>query len=352
MTTMHVNGLKLKYNSGVNTVLGIPNGSYPVGDLLCRIFQGESLYIISMIVRNCIGMYPLRDCVLTQDAVEEAERYILMTLLYDDFFPAQRLAQGTFIRYMEEYRALDGATMAKILAQEKQRAATDDQLFNDVGFGTVGEFLRLCYNCYIIDLMNAISLFNATSAVWSGTATEEERVLYTELCAALHDASVVPGTVMETSYDAEAGVFDYIFVISSFLAMAVFEFSHLSESATKVMRCQNPECRKFFTAKRTSAKYCGFLAPQSPGRTCNDYYPQFVHREKVRSSELDRLIKNAKGRLYNVRRRHPDVAVEIDKQLSDLTIYAPNMKEQVLKGTITMTEFSDWLNSHGRKENK
>ena len=54
-------------------------------------------------------------------------------------------------------------------------------------------------------------------------------------------------------------------------AMAVFEFSHLTASATKVVRCQNPECRKFFTAKRTSAKYCPFLSPQNPGRTCNDY---------------------------------------------------------------------------------
>ena len=36
-----------------------------------------------------------------------------------------------------------------LLAQEKQRAASFDGLFDDIGFGTVGEFLRLCYNNYI-----------------------------------------------------------------------------------------------------------------------------------------------------------------------------------------------------------
>ncbi len=343
---MRVNGLTLIYEGGVNTVQGYPDGSYPVGDLLCRIFQGETLYNISQIAWNCIGMCPMRDNELTQDEIEEAERYILETLLYDDFYPAQRLAQGSFIRCIEKYRALDSATAASLLSQEKQRAMTDSQLFADIGFSTIGEFLRLCYNNYLIDLINGINLFTAMSAVWSGTATEKEQMLYDELCSSLYDGNVVPGTVMQTSFDTTNGVFGYRFVISSFLAMAVFEFSHMAESATKVMRCQNPECRRFFTAKRSSAKYCGFPAPQCPGRTCNDFYPQFVHREKMRANELDRLIKNAKGRLYNARRRNPDQADDIDKQLSDLTIYAPNKKDQVLDGTITMTKFREWLDSH------
>lgn len=343
---MRVNGLTLTHEGGVNTVLGNPDGSYPVGDLLCRIFQGETLYNISRIVRNCIGMCPMRDNALTQDEIEEAERYVLATLLYDDFFPAQRLAQSSFIRCMEEYRALDSATAAGLLAQEKQRAVSFDWLFDDVGFGTVGGFLRLCYNNYIIDLTNGIDLFAAMSAVWSGTATDEEQTRYDELCTALHDSSLVPGTVMQTSYDAVSGTFGYRFVISSFLAMAVFEFSHMAELAIKVMRCQNPECRRFFTAKRSSAKYCDSPAPQCPGRTCNDYYPQIVYREKVRTSEMDKLIKNAKCRLYNARRRHPDWADDVNKKLSDLAIYAPIKRESVLDGTMTMNEFREWIDSH------
>ena len=128
--------------------------------------------------------------------------------------------------------------------------------------------------------------------------------------------------------------------------MAVFEFSHLAESATKIVRCQNLACRKFFTAKRTSAKYCGNPAPQCPGRVCSDYYPQLLHREKVRADELDHLIKNAKGRLYNAKRRHPEQAEVIDEQLSDLTIYSPVKKQEVLDRTVTISEFREWLDSH------
>ena len=151
---MRENGLALRYSNGINTVLGRRESGYPVGDLLCRIYQGETLYNISQIVRNCIGACPMRDNELTQDEVEQAEDYIMQTLMYDDFYPAQRLAQGSFIRCMENYRALDSKTAGWLLWQEKQRSAEDDRLFKDIGFGTVGEFLRLCFNNYLIDLIH------------------------------------------------------------------------------------------------------------------------------------------------------------------------------------------------------
>ena len=347
---MRENGLAVRYSNGVNTVLGRSGTEYPVGDLLCRIYQGETLYNISQIVRNCIGACPMRDNELTQDEVEQAEDYILQTLMYDDFYPAQRLAQGSFIRCMENYRALYSRTAGRFLWQEKQRAEADDRLFEDIGFETVGEFLRLCYNNYVIDLTNGIDLFLATSADWFGDASEEEKVRYAQLCSALHDEGVIPATQMLTSYDAVTGSFRYTYVINSFLAMAVFEFSHLAETATKVVRCQNPECRKFFTAKRITAKYCGNPAPQCPGRSCNDYYPQMLYRDKVRSDDLDRLIKNAKCRLYNTRRRHPETAPDIGVLLDSLMIDADEKKQEVLNGTLTKSEFSAWLNSHRLEE--
>ncbi len=347
---MRVNGLVLKYKDGTNTVLAKSSAVYPVGDLLCRIFQGETLYNISQIVRGCINACPMRDNSLTQDEIEEAEHYILETLRYEDFYPAYKLAQGSFIRCMEEYRVLDSNTAEMLLVQEVRRAMTDERLFCDIGFTTVGEYLRLCYNNYLTDLINGIEIFISTSAVWSGTATDKEQILYKILCEALIDHSSVPGIVMNTAYDSYTETFEHHYIISSFAAMAFFEFSHLAESSIKIMRCQNPECRKFFTAKRTSAKYCGFSAPQCPSRACNDYYPQYVHREKMRVDVLDRLIKNAKGRLYNAKRRNPEQESEIKNQLSDLTIFAPNKKEQVLNGTLSMTEFREWLDSHKHKK--
>ena len=343
---MRENGLALRYSNGVNTVLGRSESEYPVGDLLCRLYQGETLYNISQIVRNCIGACPMRDNELTQDEVEQAEDYILQTLMYDDFYPAQRLAQGSFIRCMENYRALDSKTAGWFLWHEKQSAAADDTLFEDIGFGTVGEFLRLCYNNYVIDLNKGIKLFLVTSAVWAGDASEEETTRYAELCSALHNESEIPATQMLTSYDVGAGSFRYTYIINSFLAMAVFEFSHLADTATKIVRCQNPGCRKFFTAKRNTAKYCGNPAPQCPGRSCNDYYPQILYRDKIRSDDLERLIKNAKCRLYYARRRHPETTLDIGYLLDSLMKYADEKKQEVLNGTLTKPEFSVWLNSH------
>lgn len=347
---MRKNGLALRYSNGINIVLGRKESEYPVGDLLCRIYQGETLYNISQIVRNCIGMCPMRDNELTQDEVEQAEDYILQTLMYDDFYPAQRLAQGSFIRCMESYRALDSKTAERLLLQEKQRTPENDMFFKDIGLRTVGEFLRLCYNNYLIDLINGIDLFRVTSAVWAGDASREEKARYAELSSALLDESIIPATQMLTSYDAASDSFRYTYVVNSFLAMAVFEFSHLAETATKIVRCQNPECRKFFTARRNTAKYCGNPAPQCPGRSCNDYYPQMIYRDKVRSDDLDRLIKNAKCRLYNARRRHPETSQDIAGLLDSLMMYADEKKQEVLDGTSTRPEFSAWLNSHRLKK--
>ena len=347
---MRVSGLIISYENGVNVLAGAAMAEYPVGDLLCRIFQGETLDNITRILRNCINACPMRDKPLTQDEIEDAEHYILQALLYDDFIPAQRLAQGSFIRRMESYRALDSSTAGKFLYQERNRAAESDMLFEAIGFDTVGDFLRLCYNNYIIDLYNALTLFIGMAAVKSGTASSEEQAAYDEIRQQLDNTSAVPGIEMRTVYNVQREEFTYSYVISSFLAMAVFEFSHLTAAATKVVRCQNPECRKFFTAKRTSAKYCPFPAPQNPGRTCNDYYPQLVHRAKVKADALRKMEKRAYGRLYNDKRRHPEAATEVDKLLSTLQIESPGKRDSVLSGALSEAEYQAWLNTIRREK--
>lgn len=349
---MRVSGLFISYKNGMNVLTGAPVTEYPVGDLLCRIFQGETLDNITRILRNCINACPIRDNYLTQDEIENAEYYILQALLYDDFKPAQRLAQGSFIRCMECYRALDSTTAGQFLNQERVRAAESDMLFEAIGFDTVGDFLRLCYNNYIIDLYNALTLFIGMAAVKSGTASPEEQAAYDEIRQQLNNPNAVPGIEMRTAYDAGRGEFAYSYVISSFLAMAVFEFSHLTAAATRVVRCHNPECRKFFTAKRTSAKYCPFPSPQNPGRTCNDYYPQLVHRSKVKADALRKMERRAYGRLYNDKRRHPEAAAEIEGLLRTLQIESPGRRDSVLIGALSETEYHAWLNTIRREKGR
>ena len=343
---MRVNGLALTYKDGVNTVSDSEGDDYPVGDILCRTFQEKTLKRIICDVRDHIVNCPMHDNRLTPDEIEKAENYITEKMLCEDFYPARCLAQGCFIDFMEKYRALDSKGNDSLLRQEDLNAMPHDMYLDRAGFRTVGEFLRLCFNRYLDDLEKGMDIFRATSAVWSGTADEREQALYDKLCWIVGDEDNVPGIEMQISYNWVDGSFRHSFKIRSFIAMSIFEFSHLAETGIKILRCQNPACRRFFTAKRVTAKYCGFAAPQSPGQSCAEFYPQIVYREKVRLNELDRLIRNAKGRLYNAKRRHPDQAGNIETQLSDLVLSAREKKRAVLEGTMTMNEFREWLNSH------
>ena len=344
---MYTNGLIISYESGMNHIL-TPNycesSSYPVGSLMCLIFQGEILYDISQILKNCINACPMKADALTQDSIEDAEHYVLSALLYDDFYPAQRIAQSSIIRVIEHYRALDSQHMLRLLHKEQQRCNEVEMPFTDIGFSNVGEFLRLCFNNYSIDLDNAITFFTSFASIQSDTANEQEMATYDELLKSLQNLDIVPGIEMRSRLDA-SGRMEICHVINSFLSFTVFEFAHMEHSDVVIKKCQNPECSKFFTAKRLDAKYCSFPSPQNPSRLCKDYYPQFIHRMKLKKNDLDHLIKNAYGRLYNQRRRHPDKAEEISKIIGTLQIEADGKKQEVLQGTLPKKDFEKWLKS-------
>ena len=125
----------------------------------------------------------------------------------------------------------------------------------------------------------------------------------------------------------------------------------------KMLRCQNPSCGKFFTAKRMTAKYCHFPAPQHPKSTCSEYYPQFAHREKLREDNLRQLEKQAFGRLYNDRRRNKDdksIQNEVDSLLRKLQIESPAKREAVMAREITEADYKRWLDTirRGKGEKK
>lgn len=344
---MQTNGLMISYENGKNYVLTTRyerDSSYPVGNLMCLIFQGEILDNISRILYNCINACPMSNDSLTQDSIEDAEHYVLSSLLYDDFYPAQRIAQGSFIRVIERYRALDSQSMSRLLQEELLRVNELNMLFNNIGFSNVGTFLRLCFNNYYVDLENALSFFNALSATLSGSANEQEKAAYNELLDSLQDPGIVPGIEIKSMLDI-SGRMNNFYVINSFLSLVMFEFAHIESSDVVIRRCQNPDCGKFFTAKRSDAKYCSFPSPQNPVRPCKNYYPQLMHSKKLKENELDRLIKNAYGRLYNQRRRHPGSADDVTKLISTLQIEADNKKLEVINNRMTKKDFETWLKS-------
>ena len=344
---MRTNGLMISYDGGKNHILTPryeKDSSYPVGNLMCLLFQGEILDDISRILYNCINACPMNNDVLTQNSIEEAERYVLDALCYDDFYPARRIAQGSFIRVAEQYRALDSQSMSRLLQEELLRVYENNMLFNDIGFSNIGTFLRLCFNNYYVDLVNAIVFFAALSAIISGTADEQEKATYNELLGILQNPDIVPGIEIKSMIDTSGAMNNY-YVINSFLSLVMFEFAHIESSDVVIRRCQNPDCGKFFTAKRSDAKYCSFPSPQNPAQLCKNYYPQLLHSKKIKENELDHLIKNTYGRLYNQRRRHPDSADDVTKLISTLQIEADTKKQEVLQKKMTKKNFETWLKS-------
>jgi|GEM_PF-820779 len=345
---MRTNGLIISYEDGKNCVLKSryeEYSSYPVGNLMCLIFQGETLDDISRILHNCINNCPMNKDALTQDSIEKAEDYVLSSLLYNDLYPAQRIAQGSFIRIIEQYRALDSQSRVRLRLEEVRRVREGNiMLFDDIGFSNVGTFLRLCFNNYYVDLVNAFSFFTALAETLSGTADEQEKAKYNDLLGSLQNPDIVPGIEMKFMLDASGGTNNY-YVINSFLSLVIFEFVHIENSDVVIRRCQNPDCGKFFTAKRSDAKYCSFPSPQNPARLCKDYYPQLLHQKKLKKNDLDRLIKNAYGRLYNQKRRHSDRADEVSGLISTLQIEADSKKQEVLHGSMAKKDFETWLKS-------
>lgn len=342
---MRVYGLPIIYEKGINHVAVTPSIEFAVGELLCQMFQGDVLDDISRIVRNCINTCPMKTTELTQDAIEEAEQYVLETLLYCDFAPARFLSQGSFIRCMEFYRAKDSRTLFRNLQMELQRSMEYNGLFKITALETVDDFLKLCFNNYIIDLINGCSFFTSLAAMKSGDADHDECASYREICGNLQTEGIVPGIEMRTTYDLASGKFTHTYILSSFSAFVLFEFSHLDEAKMRIRRCQNPECKKFFTAKRINAKYCRFPCPQNPVRSCDEYYPQLLYRTNVKRDELKRMEKNTYGRLYNSRRRHPEDEKAINESLKELQLHSREKQEAVMNGKIPVKEYEIWLKS-------
>lgn len=350
---MRKNGLLISYRDAVNSILnnlGAVLFSFPVGELLCIIFQGETLYNISRIVRNCLNYCPFNEQPLTQDSIEEAERYVLDVICYEDFFPAQRIAQGSFIRIVEEYRSLSPSDQERLLSEEKARAAECEGLFTNIGFDTVGNFLRLCFNNYLIDLSEGIRIFNLVAAEKAGVTTKEMHEEYTELCSALQFGNPVPGIEMKTAFNTQIGEFSSTYIINSFQALSLFEFSHIGDLKLKIRKCANPECNRFFIAQRSSAQYCTNNAPQNPVQTCRDYFPQHMSRIKTNGNRLDKLEKNALSRLGMDKKRHPEFEPEINRIICSLRNQSPQKKQQVLNGEMTITQFAEWLGEFKRKK--
>ncbi len=339
---MNTYGLFLTFSLLATRVLPSPNEwvDYPLGALPCRIFQGETYRNLSQIIRNNILMYPEDGIQYSQSAFADARNVIEQCFQYDEFRPASRLGLASFVRIME---TIDNYGPDEYLYQIPDMMDQGVELLIPVyDVVSMKDFLSLCYDFYLVDLINGHDAFVALASIQAGINAGADD----EVCSRfVEKTKELPAVEMKLFYDPEKTTFNPTYRVTSFEAYMALEYMRMMDQNVKFRRCQNPACGKFFVAQRTTAKYCDFPSPQNELKTCKELYPQIVSREKMTRDVLLKSIRGAQSRLYNVRRRHPDQYEEINKFLDEIEAQKESMSEKVITGEISITDFNRWLES-------
>ena len=335
-------GLYLMFFMLATRVMPSPNEwvDYPLGMLSCRIFQGETYRDLSCVVRNYVLMYPDSDTPYNASALGEAKEYITQCFQYGEFRPASYLGLASFVRIMDTISYFDPD---EYLYQIEDAFEQGNELMIPVSAVlTVKDFLELCYDFYLVDLVNGHDAFVALASIQAGINAGDDN----ELCSRfVEETKKLPAVEMKLVYDPEKMTFNSIYRVTSFQAYMALEYMRMMDQNVKFRRCQNPACGKFFVAQRTTAKYCDFPSPQNEQKTCKELYPQIVSREKMTRDILLKSIRGAQSRLYNVRRRHPEQYEEVNKFLDEIEAQRESMSEKVVTGELTVTDFNSWLES-------
>ena len=335
-------GLYLMFFMLATRVMPSPNEwvDYPLGMLSCRIFQGETYRDLSCVVRNYVLMYPDSDTPYSASALGEAKEYITQCFQYGEFRPASHLGLASFVRIMDTISYFDPD---EYLYQIEDAFEQGNELMIPVSAVlTVKDFLELCYDFYLVDLVNGHDAFVALASIQAGINAGDDN----ELCSRfVEETKKLPAVEMKLVYDPEKMTFNSIYRVTSFQAYMALEYMRMMDQNVKFRRCQNPACGKFFVAQRTTAKYCDFPSPQNEQKTCKELYPQIVSREKMTRDILLKSIRGAQSRLYNVRRRHPEQYEEVNKFLDEIEAQRESMSEKVVTGEISLTDFNRWLES-------
>ncbi len=335
-------GLYLMFFMLATRVMPSPNEGvdYPLGMLSCRIFQGETYRDLSCVIRKKVLMYPDSDTLYSASALGEAKEYITQCFRHDEFQPASHLGLASFIRIMNTISYYDPD---EYLYQIECEFEQENELMIPVSAVlTVKDFLKLCYDFYLVDLVNGHDAFVALASIQAGMNAGADNEVCSRFVAKTKE---LPAVEMKLVYDPEKTTFNPIYRVTSFEAYMGLEYMRMLDQNVKFRRCQNPACGKFFVAQRTTAKYCDFPSPQNEQKTCKELYPQIVSREKMTRDILLKSIRGAQSRLYNVRRRHPEQYEEINKFLDEIEAQRESMSEKVVTGELTVTDFNRWLES-------
>jgi hypothetical protein len=218
----------------------------------------------------------------------------------------------------------------------------DDLLIPVSDVVSMKDFLSLCFDLYLVDLINGHDAFAALASIQAGVNSDSNNEVYARF---VEETKNLPAVEMKLVFDPVTRAFNPIYRVTSFQAYMALEYMQMLDQNVKFRRCQNPACGKFFVAQRTTAKYCDFPSPQNELKTCKELYPQVASREKTTKDAVLKSIRGAQSRLYNVRRRHPEQSEAINRFLDEIDARKESMSEKVVTGEITLADFNKWLES-------
>mgnify|MGYP007073000905 CR=1 FL=1 len=113
-----------------------------------------------------------------------------------------------------------------------------------------------CYAEYLVDVIDSINFFESLAAVMSGTETEFDKEQVKWLNELLSKQESIKGVETTIRYDAKKDSYGLVYNFNSLLALVVFEYIQMKNNGVRLMKCQNPDCGRYFIAKRKTAMYC------------------------------------------------------------------------------------------------
>lgn len=262
-------GLSIEYSEGKSTILNIPDTKiYTAGEILCDLMAGNSLYILLRKVRVYPFCFPDGDDPITPDNVDFGEQFVVRGLLgdFDEDPVAAQLSASLFYRTIERHRSLIGRSQKELDDYISERNA---EIAADVRWDYIGEglqlrnmhgFLMTCYAEYLVDVIDSINFFESLAAVMSGTETEFDKEQVKWLNELLSKQESIKGVETTIRYDAKKDSYGLVYNFNSLLALVVFEYIQMKNNGVRLMKCQNPDCGRYFIAKRKTAMYCSYPA--------------------------------------------------------------------------------------------
>lgn len=347
-------GIAIEYKDGRSTILNLEKKmEYETGEILCEIFAGNALYIMRDKARVYPFYFPDGDAPITQDNVDNGEKFVVWGLLNDiDEEPvAAQLAASLFYRTVEKHRVIIGRSQEELDEYVKERNAAvlqdgrNEYIREALQLRNMHGFLLLCYAEYLATVLDSFRFFTSLAAVLSGTGSTFDKEQTEWLNEILSDYRKLDGIEARIRYDATEKSYGFVYTFDDPLSLVVFEYVQMQLRGTKLMKCQNPECQRFFVAKRKTAMYCNYPSPQDEARSCKQVYPQITSQKKRSGDEARKAYRTVQSRLLHRRSANPDLE-KYEIAAEKLKAEYKEKKVALDSGVITLKEFKEWLNTY------